>query len=87
MIPTTRSFRRSDDKKALDTFLLGVLGEQTRSQLSTQSAQVLLDNVSTLRGALLHDGAFPPASTVPLAAFELPYQTTTSEVSPFRCCS
>ncbi len=61
MIPATRAFRRGDDEKALEIFLRGVLGKQTLAELTEESAQLLRDNVSTLRGGLLHDDiGFPP---------------------------
>ncbi len=83
MIPATRAFRRGDDEKALETFLLGVLGEQTLSQLSEQTTQLLRDNVSTLRGALLHnDAGFPPLADADVRGVGIPVLLVNGERSP-----
>jgi non-heme chloroperoxidase len=83
MIPTMRAFRRGDDEGALGTFLLGVLGKQSLSQLPAQTAQVLRDNVSTLRGSLLHDDTgFPPLADDDIRSVGVPALLITGERSP-----
>jgi pimeloyl-ACP methyl ester carboxylesterase len=82
MLPTTRAFERGDDEKALVTFLRGVLGEQTLSRLSDETLQVLRENVRTLRGALLHEGAFPPLSDDDVRGVDMPVLLVTGERSP-----
>jgi non-heme chloroperoxidase len=81
MLPTTRAFERGDDEKALITFLRGVLGEQTLSQLSGGTLQVLRDNVGT-RGALLHEGAFPPLADADVRGVDIPVLLVTGDRSP-----
>jgi len=88
MIPTTRAFRRGDDEDALRIFLVGVLGKQTVSQLSAQTMQVLRDNISTLRGALLHDDTgFPPLADDDVRGVRVPVLLVTGVRSPavFSC--
>jgi pimeloyl-ACP methyl ester carboxylesterase len=83
MIPTTRAFRRGDDEGALGTFLLGVLGKQSLSQLSSQTMQVLRDNISTLRGGLLHDDiGFPPLAEADVRSISVPALLITGQHSP-----
>ena len=82
MLPSTRAFKRGDDEKALVVFLRGVLGEQTLSQLPEETLQVLRDNVSTLRGALLYDGAFPPLSDAEVRGVNIPVLLVTGDRSP-----
>lgn len=83
MIPTTRAFRAGDDEEALQVFLRGVLGEQTLSQLSESAVQVLRDNISTLRGGLLHDETgFPRIAAADIRGLDIPVLLVTGEHSP-----
>lgn len=82
MLPTTRAFKRGDDEKALITFLRGVVGEQTLSQLSDEFLQVLRDNISTLRGGMLHEDAFPALADADVRGVDIPVLLVTGERSP-----
>ena len=82
ILPTTRAFKRGDDEKALITFLRGVLGEQTLSQLSDETLQVLRDNISTLRGSMLHEDAFPALADADVRGVDIPVLLVTGERSP-----
>ena len=82
MIPATRAFERGDDEAALTVFLRGVLGDETFSQLSEESLQVLRDNASTLRGGLLHDDGFPPLPDDDVRGLALPVLLLGGERSP-----
>lgn len=82
MLPTTRAFKGGDDEKALIIFLRGVLGKQTLAQLSEETLQVLRDNISTLRGGLLHDGAFPPLVDAEVRGVNIPVLLVTGDRSP-----
>lgn len=82
MLPTTRAFERGDDERALLTFLRGVLGEQTLSQLSNEIIQVLRENIRTLRGALLHEGAFPALADADVRGIDMPVLLVVGQRSP-----
>jgi pimeloyl-ACP methyl ester carboxylesterase len=82
MLPTTRAFERGDDERALMTFLRGVLGEQTLRQLSEEILQVLRENIRTLRGAMLHEGAFPALADADVRGVKMPVLLVTGERSP-----
>lgn len=82
MLPTTRAFERGNDEKALIIFLRGVLGEQTLSQLSDETLQVLRENIRTLRGALLHEGAFPALADADVRGVNVRVLLITGQRSP-----
>jgi len=82
VIPTARAFRRGEDEKALQTFLLGVLGRQTFAKLPEESVQRSRDNISALRAGMLHDIGFPPLNDADVRGVPVPVLLVTGDRSP-----
>jgi len=80
--PTTRAFRRGEDEKALETFLLGVLGRQTFANLPEESLQRSRDNLGTLRASMLHDVGFPSLTDADVRGVRVPVLLVTGDRSP-----
>lgn len=81
VVPTTRAFGRGDDERALETFLVGVLGERTFGELSEEQLQRARDNVRTLRAGMLHTG-FPPIDDADVRGVRVPVLLLTGARSP-----
>ncbi len=80
--PATRAFERGEDEKAMQTFLLGVLGKQTLAQLSEESVRRFRDNISTLRAGMLHDIGFPALTDADVRSVHVPVLLVTGDRSP-----
>jgi pimeloyl-ACP methyl ester carboxylesterase len=82
VMPSTRAFERGEDEKALEIFLLGVLGRRTFAQLPKESVERSRENVRTLRAGFIHNVGFPPLTDDDVRGVRVPVLLVTGDRSP-----
>lgn len=83
MVPVRRAFERDDGEKALQTFLVGVLGKDSLARVSEENLQIFRENLSSLRGGLLYDQiGFTPVADNDVRDLAIPVLLVCGEHSP-----
>ncbi len=81
MAPAQRAFGRGENERAMQLFLVGVLGKQAYDRLPDASKQIMRENLASARAQLLGAG-FPPLSADQVRSIRLPTLLVTGQHSP-----
>ena len=83
MIPAAEAFKNNNDKKAVELFVGGVLGDSLYfSQAPQQQKDIMMDNTLELRGAVFSENLFPPLDCDDIKTIKTPVLLIKGDRSP-----
>ena len=82
-IPTAEAFKNNNDKKAVELFIGGVLGDSLYfSQAPQQQKDIMMDNTLELRGAVFSENLYPPLDRDDIKTLKTPVLLIKGDRSP-----
>ena len=82
-IPTAEAFKNDDDKKAVELFIGGVIGDSLYfSQAPQLKKDIMMDNILELRGVVLTKNLFPPLACDYIKTLKIPVLLLKGDRSP-----
>lgn len=82
-VPAVEAFKNNNDKKAVDVFVGGVIGDSLFfSKLPQQYRDIMMANTPELKGILFSTNSFPPLTCDDLKKIKVPVLLLTGDRSP-----